>query len=103
MNKIFKFLVPAVLLVSVLFALTACKGRDNPYKSNEDDGYTFNVRYDAGNGSFTTNTSVVVDSYNPDDFPSGSLPLVAPENKSPNDTFGTLFIISTPPTKATRT
>ncbi|MBQ2793705.1 MAG: hypothetical protein IJF05_03285 [Clostridia bacterium] len=82
MNKIFKFLVPAVLLVSVLFALTACKGRDNPYKSNEDDGYTFNVRYDAGNGSFTTNTSVVVDSYNPDDFPSGSLPLVAPENKS---------------------
>ncbi len=69
-------------MVSVAFTLTACKKRDNPYLKNENDGYSVNVRYDANGGSFATNTSVVVDSYNPDDFPSGKLPLVAPENKT---------------------
>ncbi len=72
-------------MVSVAFTLTACKTRDNPYLKNEDDGYTVSVRYDANGGSFATNTSVIVDSYNPDNFPSGKLPLIAPESSVRGD------------------
>ena len=82
MNKIIRILIPVILAASVVFTLSACKKRDNPYAKNEDDGYTLNVRYDANGGSFATNTSVIVDSYNPDDFPSGKLPLIAPENSA---------------------
>ena len=85
MNKIFKFFIPVALTVGVILTLTACKTRDNPYQKNEDDGYTVNVRYDANGGSFATNTSVIVDSYNPDDFPSGKLPLIAPESAARGD------------------
>lgn len=82
MNKITKILIPAALAVSVILTLAACKKRDNPYGKNENDGYSVNVRYDANGGSFATNTSVIVDSYNPDNFPSGKLPLIAPENSA---------------------
>ena len=85
MNKLLKILIPVALTVGVILTLTACKTRDNPYQKNEDDGYTVNVRYDANGGSFATNTSVIVDSYNPDDFPSGKLPLIAPESAARGD------------------
>ncbi len=82
MNKIVKILISAAVAASVVFTLAACKRRNDPYTKNENDGYSFNVRYDANGGSFTTNTSVVADSYRPEDFPSGMLPLVAPENSA---------------------
>ena len=97
MNKILKFLIPAVLTAGVIFTLTACKARNNPYVNNEEEGYTVNVRYDANGGSFATNTSVIVDSYNPDDFPSGKITLFAPDNaqrKNPYKAQNTGFILA---------
>ena len=97
MNKILKFLIPVVLTVGVIFTLTACKARNNPYTNNEKEGYTVNVRYDANGGSFATNTSVIVDSYNPDDFPSGRITLFAPDNaqrKNPYKAQNTGFILA---------
>lgn len=97
MNKILKFLIPVVLTVGVIFTLTACKARNNPYANNEEEGYTVNVRYDANGGSFATNTSVIVDSYNPDDFPSGRITLFAPDNaqrKNPYTAQNTGFILA---------
>ena len=61
-------------------------GVKTPYEINDEANYTVSVKFDANGGIFTTNTSVMVDSYNVKDMPVGadgkvSLALLAPDNE----------------------
>ena len=56
-------LLVCLLLVLMIFA-AGCGEAETPYQLNDAENYTVSVKYDAGNGTFTTNTSVIVDSYN---------------------------------------
>jgi len=56
----------AVVLLSVLLA--GCGTDATPYVNNDAEGYDVSVKYDANGGTFTTNTSVIVDSYNISDL-----------------------------------
>lgn len=62
----------AIIVLSVvltaLFAVS-CGDASTPYETNDNDNYTVSVKYDANGGFFTTNTSVIVDSYNVNDIP----------------------------------
>lgn len=85
MNKLFKSVIIVILATLCVLTVSACAKSTNPYEANGEDGYTVTVRYDANGGTFATNTSVIVDSYNPGDFPSGSIPLVAPDDERRGD------------------
>ena len=61
-------LVAAVIGV-VMFAITKCDGNPTPYEEYENDGYNISVKFDANGGVFTTNTSVIVDSYKLENLP----------------------------------
>ena len=54
-----------VLLLAVLTLVTGCSQEPTPYEINDAENFTVSVRYDANGGTFTTNTSVIVDSYDP--------------------------------------
>lgn len=79
-------------VVTVLFT-TACGGEATPYETNNADNYTVSVRYDANGGVFTTNTSIIVDSYNISDLEKNSqgkaeIALLSPDNSARgNDAF----------------
>lgn len=81
--------VKAILIACLLLALTlfaaGCGKEQTPYQQNDGDNYTVSVKYDANGGSFTTNTPVIVDSYNVQDMKTNSngkaeLALIEPEN-----------------------
>lgn len=57
------------LLGAVTLACASGCGTDpTPYETNNAENYTVSVKYDANGGMFTTNTSVIVDSYNLNDI-----------------------------------
>ena len=65
--------------------MVSCGGSKGPYGGYDDEGYTVSIKYDANGGYFTTNTSVIVDTYNLSSLPSGSngeklVTLVSPDN-----------------------
>lgn len=70
-----------LLLIFMLSALlaTGCGQEPTPYEANDAQNYTVSVRYDANGGIFTTNTSVIVDSYNPAQVPGGKIALLPPD------------------------
>ncbi len=79
-----KALFLCLLVLTVCVFATAC-GEANPYDVNNQKNYTVSIRYDANGGSFTTNTTEIVDSYNISDLPKNSegkveLPLIAPDD-----------------------
>ena len=55
-------LLVAALLATVLLT-AACSGNGSHYDGIGKNGYTVSVKYDANGGSFTTNTTVICDSY----------------------------------------
>jgi hypothetical protein len=63
MNLKRKAVLTVVLLFAVLLVAAGCSKVNDPYKINDADSYNFSVKYDANGGTFTTNTSVIVDSY----------------------------------------
>ena len=63
MNLKRRAVLAAALLIAVLFVAVGCGKSNDPYKINDADSYNFSVKYDANGGIFTTNTSVIVDSY----------------------------------------
>jgi len=65
-----------VVLILVLAIVNADKNQ-TPYEKNDAEGYSVSVKYDAGEGFFTTNTSVLVDAFSAE---AGQIPLVAPED-----------------------
>ena len=77
-------LIACLLLTLVLFA-AGCSKEQTPYQLNDAENYTVSVKYDAGGGTFTTNTSVIVDSYNVSELKTNAegkaeVALVAPES-----------------------
>lgn len=69
MNWKHKGILLVVLTLALLLA--GCGGKTTPYQENDDAGYCVSVRYDANGGTFTTNTSVIVDAYALADLPDG--------------------------------
>lgn len=63
MNKIIKTVLMAMMLFAVVLVISSCGADGDQYAQNDRDGYTVSVRYDANGGQFTTNTTVIVDSY----------------------------------------
>lgn len=77
-------LLVALMLLAVLFA-AGCSQGDTPYQINDSEGYAVSVKYDANGGTFTTNTAVIVDSYNITDMAKNAngeveLALLSPDN-----------------------
>ena len=85
MNKRIKAALGMLLLVLSLAVVTSCGNEISPYDTNNAEGYTVSVKYDANGGTFTTNTSVIVDSYSlaelpKDDSGKAKVALLAPDN-----------------------
>ena len=64
MNRRCKLVLVTFMLLATVFFATACSSESTPYDQNDAEGYTVSIRYDANGGVFTTNVSVIVDSYN---------------------------------------
>ncbi len=83
----------ALLGLATITFVTGCSGDKTPYERNNDDNYTVSVKYDANGGTFTTNTSVIVDSFSIDDLKENSdgqveIALLSPDDsKRGNDAF----------------
>ncbi len=69
MNLKPKTLYLCLLLLVLAMAFAGCTAEASPYQHNDAQGYSISVRYDANGGFFTTNTSVIVDSYDPSALP----------------------------------
>jgi len=60
----------AICIAGIAFVMTKCSKDTSPYKDYDKQGYSVSIKYDANGGIFTTNTSVLVDTYNLDTLPS---------------------------------
>lgn len=82
-RKLKAILMALVLLVTCLF-VTGCAQEENPYVKNDGENYNVSVKFDANGGFFTTNTSVIVDSYNISQMQAQNgqvqIPLLSPDN-----------------------
>ena len=61
----------AALVVACIVGAINGGGTEDPYEANDADNYTVSVKFDANGGFFTTNTSVIVDSFEVDKLASG--------------------------------
>ena len=84
-----KWNVKAIIVICLLLALclfaAGCSQTETPYDRNDAENFTVSVKYDAGGGTFTTNTSVIVDSYDVSGLKTNAegkaeVALVAPES-----------------------
>ncbi len=84
MKQILKIKLFALVLLSIaVLSLTGCGENATPYEKNDSEGYTISVKYDANGGTFTTNTSVIVDSFNIEELDkNGSISLISPDDKN---------------------
>jgi len=92
MNRKLKMLLLALLILMAVPFLTGCAQEENPYVKNDTENYSVSVKFDANGGFFTTNTSVIVDSYNIAEMKSQNgmvqIPLLSPDNSlRGNDAF----------------
>lgn len=85
MKRKLKPIVLAFTLLAALFLFTACGEEENPYRDNDAENYNVSVKYDANGGMFTTNTSVIVDSYNISEMKTNSEGKVEIALLSPDD------------------
>ncbi len=90
--KKLKYLFTALLLLAVAVGSVGCSREMTPYQKNDAAGYSVSVKFDANGGQFTTNTKVIVDSYNLSAIPAGAdgkvhIPLIAPDNEQRTDKF----------------
>ena len=93
MKKKIKVTLVALMSMAIGAIAAGCAGEATPYEVNDKDNYSVSVKFDANGGTFTTNTSVIVDSYNVGDMSANSegqaeIPLIAPDNEMRgNDAF----------------
>ena len=91
-NRI-KTLLLALLTLGTVSMFTGCGSEQTPYQINDEANYTVSVKYDANGGMFTTNTSVIADSYNISEMKTNSsnqaeIALITPDNEArKNDAF----------------
>lgn len=89
-TKAMAFALLALLAIPFIFGCSADK---TPYETNNEENYNVSVKYDANGGTFTTNTSVIVDSFNVSDLKKNNdgnveIALLSPDNsKRGNDAF----------------
>ncbi|MBO5868323.1 MAG: hypothetical protein J6Q54_05400, partial [Oscillospiraceae bacterium] len=60
-RKAFLFLAMLAMLV---VCIAGCSEEQTPYEINNAENFTVSVKFDANGGTFTTNTAVIVDSFN---------------------------------------
>ena len=93
MNLNNKKILALVCLILTLVFTAGCGAEQTPYEINDAEGYTVSVKYDANGGVFTTNTSVIVDSYNVSELGTkgegkAEIALLSPDNAARgNDAF----------------
>lgn len=93
MKKFIKRVLFPLLCVGALILITGCGAEPTPYEQNDLEGYTVSVKFDANGGTFTTNSSVIVDSFNPADLHKNGegkaeIALLSPDNPlRGNDSF----------------
>lgn len=80
-----KCILILALLVAFGCVFAGCSQEATPYQRNDEEGFSVSVKYDANGGIFTTNTSVIVDSYNVSQLPVDSdgkaqVALLSPDN-----------------------
>ncbi len=86
MKQKFKSLIFGLLALSFVLLLSGCGEDATPYEKNDKDGYSVSVKYDANGGTFTTNTSVIVDSFNTEG--KSEVALILPDDsRRENDAF----------------
>ncbi len=62
--KLKRIAVAACLLLFVAVFAAGCSQEQTPYEANDAQNYSVSVKFDANGGFFTTNTAVIVDSFN---------------------------------------
>ena len=93
MRKKIKVTLVALMSMAIGAIAAGCAGEATPYEVNDKDNYSVSVRFDANGGTFTTNTSIIMDSYNVKDMDTNSdgqaeIPLISPDNEvRGNDAF----------------
>ena len=80
-----KHTITSVLCLLLALLLLGCAAEQTPYEQNDAQNYSVSVRYDANGGIFTTNTSIIVDSYNLQELPleggKAQLALISPSDE----------------------
>ena len=88
-----KAILIALLTLGTACLLSGCAAETSPYEKNDSENYSVSVKYDANGGVFTTNTSVIVDSFNISGMTANSqgnaeIALISPDNSlRGNDAF----------------
>lgn len=86
MEQKIKSLIFSLLSLTLVLLLSGCGENVTPYETNNENGYTVSVKFDANGGTFTTNTSVIVDSFNTDG--KSEVALISPDDsRRDNDAF----------------
>lgn len=85
MNQKWKALLMALMLLATLAFVTGCSQGPTPYQVNDKEDYNVSIKFDANGGTFTTNTSVIVDSFNISEIAANAqgnveLALLSPDN-----------------------
>ena len=86
MKQRIKVLLLTLLTLGTLALVTGCGSEQTPYQVNDSENYNVSVKFDANGGTFTTNTSVIVDSFNISDMTANGsgnveLALITPDNE----------------------
>lgn len=82
MKQKIKSLFLVLLALTFAILLAGCVENATPYEKNNSEGYTVSVKFDANGGTFTTNTSVIVDSFNTDG--KSEVALISPDDSRRN-------------------
>lgn len=87
MKRNTKAILLCLLLIAVAVFAAGCGEKETPYQINDRENYTVSVKFDANGGYFTTNTSVIVDSYSPTGVKTNGegktdIALIPPESES---------------------
>lgn len=84
MKKYSRLLLLILSLIGVLLVIAGCAGAKTPYQINDEQNYNVSVRFDANGGTFTTNVTVMTDSFNLEQMPregnEAQIPLLSPDD-----------------------
>ena len=80
-----KTFLTVCLILAAMLLISGCSGDKSPYDLNNEENYNVSVKFDANGGLFTTNTSVIMDSFNISGMRTNNagqveVPLIAPDD-----------------------